>query len=261
MSKEPVRLIVSGCCGRMGALIIEEAAKEKNLSRFQVVGGVEGTGHPQIGQHLPGVVGSAKVTSNLEDIIHAGNLIIEFTLPEATLEHAEIAAKFKVPIIIGTTGFTNEQLKQLKSLALKIPIFWSPNMSLGIVVVRRAITAISQLLFKLDLETQAHISEIHHTKKLDKPSGTAKALAQELYKSTGWLIEDEKIESKREGEVVGVHSVMFRCPSENITLMHEATDRRVFAQGAVSIAKHFLGLWKKPGWYSMDHYISAIENK
>lgn len=263
MSDDPVLLIVGGCCGRMGSLVVEEAAKEKNLSRFQVVGGVERAGHPQLGQHLPGVVGSARVTSNLEDIIRAGNLIIEFTLPEATLDHAKIAAEINVPMIIGTTGFTTQQFEQLQNLSRKIPIFWSPNMSIGIVVVRRAMTAISQLLFRFGLgeQAQANISEIHHTKKLDKPSGTAKALAQELLKSTGWLIKDEEIEAKREGDVIGVHAVTFRCPSENITLIHEATDRRVFAQGAVLIAKNFHRLWKKPGWYGMDNFVSAIETK
>ena len=255
-----IRLIVNGCCGRMGALIVEEAAKE---NRFQVVGGVEGARHHQLGQHLPGGAGSAKITSNLEELIRAGNLILEFTLPEATLEHARVAAEFGVPMIIGTTGFTNQQFNQLQDLSRKIPIFWSPNMSVGIVVVRRAITAISQLLFKFGLgeQTQTNISEIHHTKKLDKPSGTAKALAQELFKSTGWLIKDEEIESKREGDVIGVHAVTFRCPSENITLLHEATDRRVFAQGALLIARNFHSLWKSPGWYTMDHFVSAIENK
>ena len=262
MSEEPVQLIVGGCCGRMGSLIIEEASKERNLSHLQVVGGVESAGHPKIGQPLP-ITGSAKVTSNLEDIIRAGNLIVEFTLPEATLDHARIAAKHKIPMLIGTTGFTAQQFDQLQNLSRKIPIFWSPNMSIGIVVVRRAITAISQLLFKFGLgeQAQASISEIHHTQKIDKPSGTAKALAQELLKSTGWLIRDEEIEAKREGEVIGVHAVTFRCPSENITLMHEATDRRVFAQGAVLIACNFRSLWKSPGWYTMDHFVSAIESK
>ena len=262
MSESSVRLIINGCCGRMGSLIVEEASKERNSSQLSVVGGVEGAGHPRIGQGLPGT-GSAKVTSNLEELVHAGNLIIEFTMPQATLDHAKTAAKAKIPMIIGTTGFTPEQFEQLQALSHQIPIFWSPNMSIGIVIVRRAIASISQLLFKFGLgeqeKTQIKISEVHHTKKLDKPSGTAKALAQELFKSTGWLIRDEEIDAKREGDVIGIHAVTFRCPSEKITLKHEATDRRVFAQGAMLVARNFHRFWKNPGWYTMDHFVAAME--
>lgn len=261
MASSQVRLVVSGCCGRMGSLIVEEAAKEKNLSLLQVVGGVEGTGHPQIGQNLP-VIGSAKITSDLNELIHVANLIIEFTTPAATLNHAKTAAKAGIPLLIGTTGFTPEQFDQLQTLSRQIPIFWSPNMSLGIVVVRRTIGSISQqiLNFGLSDKTKVHISETHHTQKKDAPSGTAKTLRDELLKQTGWLIRDEEIEARREGEIIGIHSVVFDLGSEKITLTHEATDRRVFAQGALVVARHLRELWAGPGFYGMDNFVSAIQN-
>lgn len=242
----------------MGSLILEEAAKDGR--RFEIAGGLEQAGHPQIGRPLPSAP-QLQVSSDLKGLLSRAGLLIEFTTPEASLLHARAAAAAKVPVLLGTTGFSPEQFKELKSLAKKIPLFWSPNMSIGIVIVRRAITAISRLLLRFGLAeaTRAEISETHHAKKLDKPSGTAKALAQELLQATGWLIRDEEIQAHREGEVVGIHSVTFRCPSENITLTHEATDRRVFAQGALLVAQNFARVCAKPGWHTMDDFVAALE--
>jgi len=252
------RLVITGCCGRMGTLLAEEAVKDP--ARFKLAGAVEHEGHPQTGKPLPAQP-TLRVSDDLPGALREADLLVEFTTPAATLSNVRAAAAAKTPVVIGTTGFTAAQLAELQELARRIPVFWSPNMSIGIVVVRRTIASLSKLLFDFGLadRVQATISEIHHTKKADKPSGTAKALAEELLKATGWLIRDEEIEAKREGEVIGVHSVTFRAPSENITLLHEATDRRVFAQGALLVAANFRTLWKKPGWYGMDDFVSAIE--
>ena len=254
------RLVINGCCGRMGTLLVEEAAKDS--SQFVLAGAVEQPGHPQIGKPHPACP-SMKVSSDLTQALKTADLLIEFTMPTATLANARAAAQAGVPAIIGTTGFSEEQSADLRKLSKKIPIFWSPNMSIGIVIIRRTINSVSKLLldFGLSEKVTAEISEVHHTQKLDKPSGTAKALAEELLKATGWLIRDEEIEARREGEVIGIHSVTFRAPSEEITLRHEATDRRVFAQGALLVAAHFRRLWKKPGWYGMDDFVSGIQKK
>ncbi len=244
----------------MGSLISQEASKSPE--RFQLTGAIEHEGHPQLGQPLPSQT-RIKISSDLKNVLQEADLLIEFTTTEASVAHARIAAERKVPVIIGTTGFSNDQFDQLQNLARQVPIFWSPNMSIGIVVVRRAIASISKLLlnFGLGEHTRVNISEIHHTQKKDKPSGTAKALAQELFKSTGWLIKDEEIEAKRAGDVVGIHSVTFHCGSERIRMEHEAIDRRVFAQGALLIAQNFHRLYKQPGWYGMDDFVSAIEKE
>ena len=254
----PTRLVITGCCGRMGTLLTEEAAKDPH--HFTLAGALEHPGHPQIGQPLPAKP-DLRISDDLQEVLGGAGLLVEFTTPDATLSNARAAAAAKVPMVIGTTGFTADQLAELKRISRKIPIFWSPNMSIGIVILRRTISSLSKLLFDFGVaeKVQANISEIHHTQKLDKPSGTAKALAEELLKATGWLIRDEEIEAKREGEVIGIHSVTFRAPSENLTLMHEATDRRVFAQGALLVAGNFRTLWKKPGLYSMDDFVSAVE--
>ena len=244
----------------MGSLLVEGALRDR--SHFQLVGGTEPEGHPDLGQSLD-QDSQAPIENQLKTLTGQANLIIEFTTPEATIANAQIAAQAKIPMVIGTTGFTPEQLKTLKAAAKKIPIFWSPNMSIGIVIIRKTISSVSQLLFRFGLgdQTKVSLSETHHSRKKDAPSGTAKALAEELLKATGWLIKNEEIEAKREGDVVGIHSVTFAAPSENITLTHEATDRRVFAEGALLVARNFHRLWKQPGWYSMDDFITAIQKE
>lgn len=243
----------------MGSLILEEASRQRGA--FQVAAALEQPGHPQLGQPVA-CAPSLRVEGDVAAALARADLLIEFTTPEASLTHAAAAVEHCVPMLIGTTGFTPEQMEKLQAHARRIPVFWSPNMSLGIVVVRRTLGAISGLLLNFGLadKTKVRISETHHARKKDAPSGTAKALRDELLKQTGWLIRDEEIEARREGEVTGIHSLTFELESERITLTHEATDRRVFAQGALVIARHFRTLWTQPGWYGMDDFVSAMQN-
>lgn len=242
----------------MGSLLVEEALADP--AHFALAGGVESPSHPELGR--PVAAGSsARLTPDFRSTLQGADLVVEFTQPEVSMAHAALAAEAKVPLLMGTTGFSSAQFDALQDHARQVPIFWSPNMSIGIVIVRRTIAAVSKLLFDFGLgeKTRVTLSETHHTRKLDKPSGTAKALAQELFKATGWLIRDEEIEARREGEVIGIHSVTFHCPSEQITLTHEATDRRVFAQGTLLVARNFRMLFTKPGWYTMDYFVEAMQ--
>lgn len=252
MSTGLIRLAVSGCCGRMGSLILEEALRDKK--HFQVVAAVEQPGHPQIGKplanHPDRVVGE-----DLKSLLTQADLLIEFTTAEASLLHADLAAKMKVPMVIGTTGFSEEQFSTLRHLSRQIPIFWSPNMSLGIFILRRLICFAFELLKSSGLSdsTAVRISETHHVHKKDKPSGTAKQLAQEVMAASGKPAAEIPIEAKREGEVVGLHTVHLDLGSERISLEHEAMDRSLFAKGALLAARHFLAAFRdRPGWYGMD---------
>ncbi|MCM8811802.1 MAG: 4-hydroxy-tetrahydrodipicolinate reductase [Candidatus Omnitrophica bacterium] len=257
-----IRLIVTGCCGRMGSLIAEEALKRGD--RFVLAAAIEHDSHPMIGRPHP-TAPFLKISTDLKTALGQADLLVEFTTPEATLSNAALAASAKIPMVIGTTGFSAGQMETLKKHSVHTPIFWSPNMSIGIVIIRRAIHHVSEQLFKFGLGAQTHvqISETHHTRKKDKPSGTAKALAEELLKATGWLVKDEEIESVREGEVVGIHSVTFNTGPELITLRHEAVDRRLFAQGALLVAGNFHKILNgnKTGWYSMDDFTNAMQNQ
>jgi 4-hydroxy-tetrahydrodipicolinate reductase len=238
----------------MGSLIVEEALKER--AQFELVGGLEQENHPQIGQPLPGAT-HLKINGNLKELLARADLLIEFTTPEATLVHARVAAEAKVPMVIGTTGLTNEQFAELETLAQQTPIFWSANMSIGLFILRKTIQTILQLLkrYRLDGVTRVSISETHHTQKKDAPSGTAKQLAQDVQAASGKSAQEIPIDWKREGQVVGLHTVHFTLGPERISLEHEALDRRVFAIGALRAAVEFHRTAKRPGWYTMDDLI------
>ncbi len=255
---KPVRLVISGCCGRMGSLLVEEALRD--TGSFELVGGVEQEGHARIGEPLAPSA-RCRVTSSLSDLLPRADLLIEFTTPQASLAHARQAAPAGVPMLIGTTGFSAQELEELRRYTQRIPILWSPNMSIGVVILRRTMAAVYELLKKFQLESQVsfRLSETHHAQKKDKPSGTAKLLAEDLRALSGRPIEDAQIESIREGEVIGIHTVRFDLPAEQIQLTHEAKDRRLFAQGALLVARYFLRLWKEPGLYRMDDFVRALE--
>lgn len=216
-----MKLIVCGARGRMGSLICRLAEQSKD---WQIVGRVD-RDHP------------------LEKVIHLGEVVVDFTEPAATQRHVRLAQKNKKPIVIGTTGLNEEQQKTIEEAGRTLPVVWSPNMSVGV-----------NLLFKLtelatrtlDKNYTVRISETHHMHKKDAPSGTAKALGNIVVKIRG---DPPPIDSIREGEVVGDHTIVFGSELEHLELRHRALDRSVFAEGALKAAKWIVG--KKPGLYTM----------
>ncbi|MBI3318189.1 MAG: 4-hydroxy-tetrahydrodipicolinate reductase [Candidatus Omnitrophica bacterium] len=254
-----IRLVVSGCCGRMGSLIAEEAAKDS--AHFDLAGALEHPGHPQVGKPYPAKPG-LKVSDDLPGLLQQADLLMEFTTPEATLEHAGICAEAQVAMIIGTTGLSPEQTDRLfRETDKKIPIFISPNMSIGIFILRKMIGHVSEELRKLSVPIQEmKLSEAHHAKKKDRPSGTAKQLAKEIGEATGRVIPENQISVRRDEEfdVAGVHTVTFELGAEKLLLTHEATDRRLFAQGALWVARHFRQVCTEPKVYGMDDFMAQV---
>ena len=239
---QPVRLVVNGCCGRMGTLIVEEAGRDKRA--FRLVGGVEDAAHPQSGKPHPANP-SLKVSGDLGAVLKAGaDLVIEFTTPEATMDHVRVIREMKKPMVIGTTGLGAEQLQAIQEAARHTPILLSPNMSVGVNLLFELVRLAAERLpdYKVTIE------ETHHAGKKDAPSGTAKRLQDVIGK-----IKQETIpcESKRIGDVVGEHAVTLTGKFEKVTLSHEAFNRDVFALGALRAAQ-FLARVKKPGLYDMS---------
>lgn len=232
-----IRLAVSGACGKMGSRIISLAEGEAG---FKLVAALEAKGHPRLGEFIQGV----KISDNPEEVQNA-DCLIEFTHPAATIEHLGFAVKYKKPMVIGTTGLSEEEKARIKTAAEKIPIVFSPNMSIGV-----------NLLFSLVKEAAARLSdgytvniiEAHHTHKKDAPSGTAKKLA-EIVQETAKR-KAEEIKSIREGEIVGDHRVVFDSPFDTIELSHSAKTRDIFAKGALRAAGFVVK--QKPGLYDMQ---------
>ncbi|MDP8230885.1 MAG: 4-hydroxy-tetrahydrodipicolinate reductase [Candidatus Gorgyraea atricola] len=233
-----VKLVISGIAGRMGKRIAFLASKDKEI---EITGGIESADNPAVGQ--------GGVASDFAKIASACSVLIEFTFPDVTMKHLEIARKNKVGMVIGTTALSKEQISQIKKASKEIPIVFSPNMSVG-----------ANLLFKLteiaskalDASYKIEIVEAHHAKKKDAPSGTAANISLVVSKVRG---ETPPIESIREGDIVGDHSVMFTGQNEKIELKHSAFSRDVFAQGALDAAKFIAA--KKSGLYTMQDVITT----
>jgi len=257
-----VKVVVCGALGRMGRRIIEVALQD---SEVEVVGGVE---HPDcipsldLGEALGKKELKGKpLTSRLEELLPYADVVIEFSgNPTAAVGHAELTALEKKAIVIGTTGFTKQEVEQIKEFSKNAPILLSPNMSLGVNLLFKLAEIAARVL--KDKNFDAEIMEIHHRFKKDAPSGTAMKLSEILVETLGKknLVfgrkgkaprkEDEiGVMALRGGDVVGDHTVYFLGFGERIELTHRATSRDTFAKGAVEAAKWIKG--KEPGFYTM----------
>jgi len=230
-----VKLAVSGAMGKIGSRIINLA---KNNTDFKVVCILEYSTHPDIGKKFDGV----ELTSKIDDIAKC-DCLIEFTTPDATIEHLKACVKLNKPMVIGTTGIDNNQLIEIREASRKIPIVYSPNMSVGVNVLFKLLEEASQ---KLKNGYSVKIIEAHHIHKKDAPSGTAKKL-KEIIENQNLVVSD--IESIREGEIFGDHRVIFEGPFDKIELFHSAKTRDIFVEGALYAAKWIIN--KKPSLYSM----------
>lgn len=231
-----IKVAISGCAGRMGSRILELAKKDK---RFNVSVLLERSAHPAVGSQIKDVT----VTDNPEYIKEA-DVLIEFTTPTATVEHIQVAARYQKKAVIGTTGLSPEQKDIIKEAGKRIPIVFSPNMSLGINLLFRFSGDVARVLGSdYDIE----IVESHHRYKKDAPSGTARRLAEILSDASGRNIP---VHSLRVGDVVGEHSIVFAGNCETIEIIHRANSRDVFALGALKAAEFITK--KSQGLYDMQ---------
>ena len=244
-----INVIVCGGCGKMGSKVAQLIYQNKDMG---LIGIIESPSHPDIGKDWGMSLGLGKtgiiVRNNLEEIIPVTDQIVEFTNPQVSIQHLEIVSKYKKAMIIGTTGFSSEEIETINKLAQGIPFLLSPNMSLGV-----------NLLFKLAAETAAalgddydiEIVEAHHRFKKDAPSGTAKKLAQQIAKAKGINLDEVVIgiHSIRGGDITGEHTVMFTALGERLELTHKAHSRDTFAYGTIQAIKFMEG--KSAGFYEM----------
>ena len=253
-----IKLLVTGCMGRMGQQIITSIKKDKN---FKLTGLTE---NKKINKKINGL----KVELNNEKLFKKVDLIIDFTIPKCTFQVLKIAAKLKKRVVIGTTGFTKKEENKIKKFSNRIPILKAGNMSLGINLLMYLTEIASNSLGKNFL---SKIFEIHHKHKKDYPSGTAlmlgKGIAMGKNKSFYSLLGKKYLNKKtfpygkkinfnslRKGEIIGEHEVKFSSGKEIITLNHEAFDRALYSEGALSAAKWLIN--KKPGLYSMRNLMN-----
>ncbi|MBN2185633.1 MAG: 4-hydroxy-tetrahydrodipicolinate reductase [Candidatus Krumholzibacteriota bacterium] len=248
-----IKVILTGALGRMCRAVADEIEKDGGL---RLAGAVEAPGHKNLGNLLHGV----KVGSNLQDIIDKGDIVVDFSCPEASLSHMAEASAAGKPFITGTTGFSDGQLAEAEEVANNIPVLISPNMSAGVNLLFKITEDVTRALPDFDVE----IVEIHHNRKKDSPSGTAAKIAEIVrsvrkdsaivYGREGFVGERPKKEigmhSLRGGDVAGEHRIIFAGEGERFELVHKAHSRKPLARGTIK-AIHFIHRLG-PGLYTMD---------
>jgi len=209
-----ISICVSGSKGKMGLRILSLAGEDAELK----------------------VAGEFDIGMDAEPIIKESDCLIEFTSPEATLEHLSLCGKYKKAMVIGTTGFSDADKRKITEAASEIPIVFSPNMSIGVNLLFKVVGDAGKVLGS---GYNVNITEAHHVHKKDSPSGTAKELARRIKETKGDA--QIPIEAIREGEIVGNHTVTFDSPWDVITITHNAKTRDIFAKGALAAAKFIVG--------------------
>ena len=248
-----INLAITGCMGRMGQQLIKSSKSNNNFKLVSL------TENRIINKKFNGI----KPEPNNEIAFEKTDIIIDFTIPKCTIEVLKIASKLKKRVVIGTTGFTQKEDKIIKKYSKKIPILKAGNMSLGVNLLMYLTEIASKSLGDNYL---SKIFEVHHKHKKDYPSGTALMLgkgiadgkSKDLFNLIGKKFLNKKnfpygkkinFNSIRKGEIIGEHEVKFSSGKEIITLNHEAFDRTLYSDGALTAAKWLMK--KKPGLYSM----------
>ena len=231
-----IKLGVTGVCGKMGRRIFELASYD---SDFELTLALEKKGTPAIGKDI----GKLKISSSLDGLFLI-DVLVDFTVPEATEVNLDYAAKYKKALILGTTGLSDTQVKKVEEISRVVPVVFSPNMAIGVNVL---FDILPQIAKKLGPDYSIEIVEAHHKTKKDAPSGTAKKLVEILGKAVGKQIPAHSI---RLGDIIGDHTVIFCGNSERIEIKHQAHSRDLFVLGALRAAKWIFG--KPAGLYSMQ---------
>jgi 4-hydroxy-tetrahydrodipicolinate reductase len=246
----PLRIAVAGASGRMGHMLIEAVQNDPNA---QLVGALDVATSPAIGSdataflgHTSGVVITADVPQGLA---HA-QVLIDFTRPEGTMAHAQVCADLGVHMVIGTTGFSDEQKHSIAQIAERIAVVMAPNMSVGVNVTLKLLAMAAQAMATgYDIE----IIEAHHRHKVDAPSGTALKMGEVVAQAMGRDLKDCAVYAReghtgerdpssigfatiRGGDIVGDHTVLFAGTGERIEITHKSSSRATYAQGSMRAA-------------------------
>jgi len=263
-----IKAIVIGAAGRMGGRILSAIHETADV---HLGGAVERKDHPFLGRDAGEVAGMEKwsvaLVGSLQEVIVSGDVVIDFTNAEASLKNLQIAAANGKAAVIGSTGFSPQQVEEARDLTKKIPCVLSPNMSVGVNVMFKVVADLAAILGDdYDLE----IVEAHHRMKKDAPSGTAMRLGQVLAEAVNRNFGDVGVFARkgligertrkeigmqtiRAGDIIGEHTVIFGGLGERLEVTHRAHSRDNYARGAVRAARWVVG--QKPGLYDMQNVL------
>jgi len=256
-----IKIAITGAYGRMGKRIVALVYESAN---FGIVGALEDASHPQLGEDVGMVAGLGNIGVPVtDDLPRKPDVLIDFSVPTATMAWAEYCADHQLPLVVGTTGLIDAQMQQLRQYSQKTPILTGANMSLGVNLLFKLVNQVARSLpDSYDIE----IVEAHHRFKRDAPSGTALELARQAAGAKQWPLPDclehgragrEALRRKktigmhavRGGDIVGEHRVLFSALGETVELLHRAHNRDTFVRGALQAAQWLVE--QKPDLYSM----------
>ncbi|HMK21692.1 MAG TPA: 4-hydroxy-tetrahydrodipicolinate reductase [Terriglobales bacterium] len=259
-----IKVVVAGAAGRMGCRLVALVRESPALA---LAGAIESPGHHALGEDAGETAGAGRagvvITEDLSALMDRGEVVVDFSDPQATLEHLRIVAQHRRAMVIGTTGFSPAEYDELRSLARQVPCVCSPNMSVGVNLIYKVIGEMAKTLGDdYDIE----VIEAHHRLKKDAPSGTALKIADVLaravnrdlnqvgiYARKGMIGERKKgeigIQTIRAGDIVGDHTILFGGMGERIEVTHRASSRDTFARGALRAARWIVR--QPPGLYDM----------
>ena len=247
-----IKILINGCNGKMGQVVSELAKKDDEI---EIVGGFDISKRED----------EYPVFTKLDEINVRPDVIVDFSIPIATFNILEFALKTNTPVVIATTGFSDEENKRIEEYSKKIAIFKSANMSFDVTMMKNLLKQIAPKLEGTDIE----ITEVHHNRKIDSPSGTAQMFADSINEALDNKYHceynrHEKHEKRdkyeigmnsiRGGNIVGEHIVQFFGEFETFEIKHTSYSRNVFAEGALKAVKYIYG--KQQGLYNMDDIVN-----
>jgi len=260
-----LNIIVSGAAGRMGSRII---VLSKDMKDIRLSGALENRNHKDLGKDIGEVIGigttGINLTDNISNITGKADVLIDFSSTSATIECLKLLSEKPLPVVIGTTGFSKDEIGHINLYAQKVPCVLAPNMSVGVNLLLKVLADIAKVTGD---DYDVEIVEAHHRLKKDAPSGTAMKMAQVIasalnrnldetavYARRGLIGERTQkeigIQTVRAGDIVGEHTVIFGSLGERIEITHKASSRDTFARGALKAS-----LWvyrQTPGLYDMQ---------
>ena len=258
------RIGVIGCAGRMGRMLIREIATTEGCA---LIGGTVRSGSAELGRDLGELGGlgglGVAASDDAEGLLRRSDVAIDFTAPAATAGQAALAARLGTPLVIGTTALDEREAAAVREAAARVPIVWAANTSLGINLL---LGLVEQAAQRLGIDWDIEILEMHHRHKVDAPSGTALALGSAAAAARGVGLDDVALRGRdgitgprrpgaigfaalRGGDNIGEHHVVFAAAGEELRLSHRASNRGIYATGAVRAARWVVG--RAPGLYGM----------
>lgn len=259
-----IKIGITGGAGRMGKILIAEVMRTNDC---ELVGATVIDNDANRGKDAGEVAGLGRIgvllRANKVDMFESADVVIDFTSPAASLEHCLLAHQYGTALVIGTTGFSDSQLRMLGEHAKAVPILASPNMSLGVNIAQALTEQVARLL---DDSFDIEIVEMHHRYKMDSPSGTALALGQAAARGRNVDLEDKAVYERygqtgvrkqgsigfatlRGGDVIGDHTVVFAADGERVEISHKASSRQIYARGALKAARWLVK--QQPALYNM----------